>query len=517
MTNRTLLETTQTDLYSQLFLTVADGLDPNSQKSSEYSAFKEKYFNNLEGFARECVIWDVDESLTEYQADGMRRLVQHRRFSMRGPHGLGKTMFAAVTILWFALTRDDADWKIPILASAWRQLTKFLFPEIHKWSRRLRWDVIGRTPFTKNELLLLNLRLSSGEAFAIASDNPAYIEGAHAKYMLYVFDESKVIPDETWDAAEGAFSTGDCYWLAISTPGEPSGRFYDIHSHKAGYEDWNTLFVTLEMCIKAGRINPDWAKQRRKQWGETSAVYKNRVKGEFASADADGVIALADIERSNLRWQERNDAGDFKVLTGLGVDIGRGGDPSVIAKEYDDNAIKELERMDTRNSMEIAGRVVGLLKKWLEAVAVIDLGYDPGVYDAVREDETVSERAIPFVASAKETMTDETGELGFVNLRSAAWWNLREMLRNDTYDLPPDDKLTGDLTAPHYKLMSAGRIAVEGKQETKTFGEGLRKKLGRSTDDGDAVVQIAMKHNISAGTEDLDDMGNVEDYQSRWK
>lgn len=498
--------------------TIADELDPLSKaKSSEYKAFQEKYFDDLAGFARDCVIWEADESPTDYQLDGMGRLVKHKRFSMRGPHGLGKTMFAAITILWFSLTRDGLDWKIPILASAWRQLTKYLLPEVHKWARKLRWDTIGRKPFTNNELLTLNLKLSTGEAFAIASDNPAYIEGAHAKFMLYVFDESKVIPDDTWDAAEGAFSTGNCYWLAISTPGEPSGRFYDIHSHKAGYEDWSTLFVTLEMAIKAKRINPDWAKQRAKQWGETSAVYKNRVKGEFAASDEDGVISLADIERANIRWQEKNDRNDWKELTGLGVDIGRGGDPSVICQEWDSRSIRLLERMQTRNSMEIAGRVVGLLMKWLEAVAVIDLGYDPGVYDRVRENERCHDRAIPFVASAKETMLDETQELGFTNLRSAAWWNLRELLKNDLYDLPPDDKLTGDLTAPHYKLMSGGRIAVEGKDETKAFGKGIRAKLKRSTDDGDTVVQIAMKNNLNVPSDDLDDLGTLDDFESKWK
>lgn len=489
----------------------------DSFENGPYQSFKEKYFNDLEGFARDCVKWEDDENLTDYQADGMRRLVKHKRFSMRGPHGLGKTMFAAVTILWFALTRDGRDWKIPVLASAWRQLTKYLFPEIHKWSNRLRWDEIGRKSFTRNELLMLNLRLSTGEAFAIASDNPAYIEGAHAKYILYVFDESKVIPDETWDAAEGAFSTGDCMWLAISTPGETSGRFYDIHSRKVGYEDWNTLAVTLKMAIDAGRINSEWAAQRKRQWGKDSAIYKNRVLGEFAASDEDGVISLADIERSNIRWQDRNDRNEWGELTGIGVDIGRGGDPSVIAKEWDSRAIRELERLQTRNSMEIVGRVVGILTKWMDALAVIDLGYDPGVYDRSKENERITDRCIPFVASAREEMTDETGELHFVNLRSAAWWNLRERLKNDEYDLPPDDKLTGDLTAPHYKMMSGGKIAIEGKSETKGFGEGLRKKLGRSTDDGDAVVQVAMKQNISAGGEDLEDLGTVEEFESRWK
>jgi rubrerythrin len=47
--------------------------------------------------------------------------------------------------------------------------------------------------------------------------------------------------------------------------------------------------------------------------------------------------------------------------------------------------------------------------------------------------------------------------------------------------LPPDDLLTGDLTTPHWRVMSGGRIQVESKDD-------IRKRLGRSTDDGDAVV-----------------------------
>jgi hypothetical protein len=40
----------------------------------------------------------------------------------------------------------------------------------------------------------------------------------------------------------------------------------------------------------------------------------------------------------------------------------------------------------------------------------------------------------------------------------------------------------GDLTAPRWKVGSAGRIQIESKDD-------IRKRLGRSTDAGDAVVQ----------------------------
>ncbi len=48
--------------------------------------------------------------------------------------------------------------------------------------------------------------------------------------------------------------------------------------------------------------------------------------------------------------------------------------------------------------------------------------------------------------------------------------------------LPPDDTLTGDLTAPHWKVQSGGKILIESKDD-------IRKRLRRSTDAGDAVVQ----------------------------
>jgi len=462
-------------------------VDQNKQNESVYDRFRNKYWDDLAGFAQECIIWREDEKLSDYQLEGMRRLVKHHRFSMRGPHGLGKTAFSAITILWFALTRDGKDWKIPTTASAWRQLSKFLWPEIHKWQRYLDWDKIGRRPFTSHELLTLSIKLDTGEAFALASDNPAMIEGAHANHILYLFDESKAIPDATWDAAEGAMSTGDVYWLAVSTPGEPIGRFYDIHSHKKGYEDWNAYKVTLEMAIESGRINSDWAKSRARQWGEDSSVYINRVLGDFAANDEDSVIPLSWVERSNDRWMARKEkGGNWGEMIGLGVDVGRGGDPSVIGIRCG-NAIREFRRLDVRDVMQVTGVVTGLLLSNFVVKASIDvIGIGAGVYDRCRENKDIlnrNERIIAFNASEKTDLKDSSGELGFSNMRSAAWWNVRELLQLDEIDLPPDDELIGELVAPKWKVLSGGKIQVESKDD-------IKKRIGRSTNYADTVIQV---------------------------
>lgn len=193
---------------------------------SRYDRFQQTYRSDPVAFIHDCVDWEGG-SPADYQDDILSRLIDKRRVAVRASHGIGKTATAALAILRFSLTRDGDDWKIPITASAWRQLSKFLWPEVHKWARRLHWSAIGRQPFDpRKELLTQNMHLATGEAFPLASDESALMEGAHADHLLFVYDEGKAIPDATWDATEGAFAgTGEALALAISTPGPPLGRF----------------------------------------------------------------------------------------------------------------------------------------------------------------------------------------------------------------------------------------------------------------------------------------------------
>jgi hypothetical protein len=448
---------------------------------------------------RDCIIWKDGQQLAFYQEEIMQKLVERKRVCVRGPHGLGKSASMALIILWFSLTRDGLDWKVITTASAWRQLTKFLWPEVHKWARALRWDVIGRDPFnTRTELMTLSLKLRTGEAFAVASDNPALIEGAHADYLLYVFDESKAILGETFDAAEGAFSgAGDdtehqAMAIAVSTPGEPQGRFYDMQARKPGYEDWEIRHVTLEETIKAGRVSRQWADQRCKQWGETSAVFQNRVLGEFAASDEDGVIPLSWIEAAVERGKAWREAGRPGVMLRLGADIaGEGADKTVLAPYFEDadggKHIDDLRYFAKRDTMENVGEIGGILTKHQNCKAVVDIiGMGAGVFHRLREQKYQAE---PFTANESSANMDRLGELGFINKRSAGWWYLREMLQPDygaVLSLPDDDQLVGDLSAPHYKVLSNAKIQVEPKMEIKA-------RIHRSTDAGDGTMQAVFQ------------------------
>jgi hypothetical protein len=448
------------------------------------------YHGNPVGFIRECFIWEKDKQPVEYQLEIALNLVKEGRVSVCGPHGLGKTALAAWLILWFALTRDalNEDWKVPTTASVWRQLEKFLWPEIHKWVKRLDWEKLERRPFIEgDELLDMAIKLRTGEAFAVASDDPAKIEGAHADQLFYVYDESKAIGPDTFDASEGAFSgagedtAAEAFALASSTPGEPNGRFYDIQKRKPGTEDWSTRAVSKEEVIAAGRMSKDWAEQRKKQWGEESAVYQNRVEGKFASSEEDTVIPLSWIEASNERWHKLIDDGKIRPLENVGCDIARSGKDKTVLALRCAMIITELRRFTRQGTMDTTGCITGLLRGE-DAWATVDvIGIGAGVVDRLVEQGVPT---VAFNASARTDVLDSSGELGFVNCRAASWWNLRELLDPDSGEdvaLPPDDMLTGDLTAPHWRVMSGGRIQVESKDD-------IIKRLGRSTDDGDAVA-----------------------------
>jgi len=201
-----------------------------------YDLFQRTYHNNPAAFVHDCLHWPEGRRPAPYQTEILEEFVPRKKVAVRAPHGVGKTALAAWLVLWFALTRDNRthpeDWKVPTTASAWRQLTKFLWPEIHKWARRINWQKVGRSPLDeKRELLTLNLKMKTGEAFSSASNKAATMEGAHAESMLYLFDEAKTIPNEIFDVADGATlaageDTGiEAFELAISTPGEPMGRF----------------------------------------------------------------------------------------------------------------------------------------------------------------------------------------------------------------------------------------------------------------------------------------------------
>lgn len=184
-------------------------------------------------------------------------------------------------------------------------------------------------------------------------------------------------------------------------------------------------------------------------------------------------------------------------LSALGADPSRGGrDKFVIAPRHDNYIAPLVKHEPGANGMpeEIDGPTGAKLivdeHKDGALINVDVIGIGSSVYDNLKDMPGLEVNPINNAEGAKDAdgqpLRDKSGKFKFANVRAASYWRLREALdpqSGENLILPDDDRLRSDLMAPTYKVTSAG-ITLEPKSGPGSISE----RLGRSTDDGDAVV-----------------------------
>ncbi len=465
-----------------------------------------RYHDDPAGFVRDCVRWKPGEGPAPYQIKALEALVEHERVAMRSPRSAGKTATLALSILWFALTREAAreDWICVVTASVFRQLKAFLWGQLSmKWVPMLDWEKIGREPFLpKKELMLEELRLAHGSVILAATTDPAKMEGAHADQVYFIFDEAKNIADSIFDSVEGTFlgagkdTRATAYIMVASTPGAPEGRFHDLCMKVKGFTSYESIRITLEESLACGQLSTEKVKEFAERYGEESAMYYNHVLGEFASQNVDAVISEKYLEMAFLRHDELElPPGDGSLIVPtheslgplevIGVDVaGKGEDHSTYALRHGHVISRVYVRPLQPDTTILEGEIERLARfPELGARLVIDAtGNGEPIANTLRARGC---GVVPFVAALKSDLRTGGGQMGFDRVRSAAWWNLREMLEPGSkweLAIPRDEQIKADLLAPRYSEASGGNVAVEKK-------ESIKKRLGRSTDAGDAIVQ----------------------------
>ncbi len=217
--------------------------------------------------------------------------------------------------------------------------------------------------------------------------------------------------------------------------------------------------------------------------------YRSLLMGGFRTAfkDAeDQIIPTKWVQLAQERWQKGKPHG--VPMCAMAVDASGGGDdPMVIASRYDGwfdhnhhTPGKDIDM--TRAGAQCAGIVVSRRRD--QALVTIDMGggYGGPTYEHLYANE-VEVKAYKGAEATTRRSTD--GKLKFVNTRTAAYWLMREALDpgqpgGSCIALPPDQRLLADLTAPTFEPTPQG-IKAEPKDK-------VMERLGRSTDDGDAVV-----------------------------
>lgn len=211
------------------------------------------------------------------------------------------------------------------------------------------------------------------------------------------------------------------------------------------------------------------------------------LKGDFNAGiedDAMQVIPTLWVEAAQARWV---DLPHKPPMDSIGADIARGGkDFTVISARHGwwFDRLKKYPGTATPNGPTAAGLIIAATRDGApQHVDVIGVG--SSVYDFMME---ANQQVIGVNVSEKAPGTDKSGRLRFTNMRSYLYWRFRELLdpeNNFGVALPPDKSLLADLCAPRWSLKGPV-VYVEGRDD-------LVKRLGRSPDDGSAVILAAIE------------------------
>lgn len=223
--------------------------------------------------------------------------------------------------------------------------------------------------------------------------------------------------------------------------------------------------------------------------------------GDMAASRQDDrwqLIPTKWVVEAQRRWVELSKTmGD---LTALGVDVAmEGADVTVLAPRHGRVIAPLIKRKgkDTPDGQSVvalilaAGGGVKGIKTNIDSIGVGKSAYDAAKMMGLADIYPV------VVSEATEWRDPKVRAIRFANLRAAMMWKVRTLLDPEgdpttRLALPPDPMLLADLTAPRYELRVSG-IAVESKDE-------IKKRLGRSTDEGDAVGLACWEKNLTIVT-----------------
>ena len=208
------------------------------------------------------------------------------------------------------------------------------------------------------------------------------------------------------------------------------------------------------------------------------------MEGDFSIGQQDAAfqaIPSSWVDAAMARWTPE---GEKKPMDVLAVDIAQGGkDQTVLSARHGEwfARLQKHKGVDTKNGPAVAALIFMAMRDGPEVVLDMGGGYGQSTYDHLTSQDY---RPTAYSGSAAASARDRSGVFGFTNMRSQAIWMLREALDpvyGSNLSLPPDNDLRGQLCAATFKAVPRSRLQVESKVD-------VIKRIGRSTDDADAIV-----------------------------
>jgi len=233
-------------------------------------------------------------------------------------------------------------------------------------------------------------------------------------------------------------------------------------------------------------ISQEWVRGRALKWGETSALFASKCKGEFpVGASPWIVVPLMHVEK--CRWLEYPPEGIIEA----GLDVGAGSDHTVLTWKQGRRLLGQFAFVNADPMASVGAIVQKINELGIRRVKIDPIGVGWALAGRLRELSRIHHPLNPEAMHDAEIIGvnfAEAPDLGkehlYLNKRAQVWWEVgREYSRLGLWSLDGIDEDTlQELTAPKYEILdSKGKIKIQPKEE-------VRKELVRSPDFADSLL-----------------------------
>jgi len=437
-------------------------------------------------------LWSAQKRVIEAVRD-------NRHVAVRSSYATGKSFLAATLAAWWIDVHPPGEAFVVTTASTEAQVKAILWHEIAL--AHAAGKLPGRLNQTEWWIDVGGVNQMVGFGRKPADTNAVAFHGIHRKYVLVIIDEASGVAGAIWDAAEGLAANEFSRILAIGNPEDPLSEFASVSKPGSGWVSFkisafDTPAFTGEpvsqrmLDLLVSRV---YAEERLKRWGADNPKYISKVLGEFPEVSENCLIlpgwVLAAQERTLTPMRPSE----------LGVDVGAGGDKTVIAHRRG-GVVRIVKRERQPDTMKACGNVIDAMRKYGAEVAKVDeIGVGKGLVDRAKEQKYniigVNVGKAPdrkLKRKGKREVDEHDDAEQFLNRRAQGYWHLRELFLMGEIDIDAgDEELAAQLVDIQYERLSNGTIKIESKEEMKR-----RKKAkgadGESPDEADAVMLAFM-------------------------
>jgi len=287
---------------------------------SRYQRDPVGFFHNVLGLEP----WRRQVEIIEAVRDNMR-------VAICSGHKVGKSATVAGLALWFFCSFKDA--RVILSSTTSRQVDQILWRELRMMRARSgrcleckRVDPDGHfipRPCPHSAIIegeqgeLARTGLQSDdfrEVVGFTAREAEAVAGISGQNLLYLLDEASGIPDIIYEAIEGNRAGGARVCL-VGNGTRNEGEFFNAFTTKAHL--YKTLRISSEespnvvqgAMVIPGLATREWIQEKRAEWGENSALYLVRVKGQHAVNEEGRIFSLHEIAEAERRWHDTPEAG----------------------------------------------------------------------------------------------------------------------------------------------------------------------------------------------------------------